>query len=57
LDGVSLILSELAPLVNMQHGVFYITETAEQGSSLKLLASYAIASAETFRTNSNSAKD
>jgi len=36
-----LILSELAPLVNMQHGVFYITETAEAGSSLKLLASYA----------------
>ncbi|HZS45142.1 MAG TPA: HAMP domain-containing protein [Blastocatellia bacterium] len=36
-----LILSELAPLVNMQHGVFYITETTESASSLKLLASYA----------------
>jgi CheY-like chemotaxis protein/signal transduction histidine kinase/HAMP domain-containing protein len=36
-----LILSELAPLVNMQHGVFYITETAGDEPVLKLLASYA----------------
>ena len=36
-----LILSELAPLVNMQHGVFYITEPAGDQPILKLLASYA----------------
>jgi len=36
------ILSELAPLVDMQHGVFYIAETDEAGNmDLKLLASYA----------------
>ena len=36
-----LILSEMAPLVEMQHGVFYITDTAEEETVLKLLASYA----------------
>ncbi|HWF43952.1 MAG TPA: response regulator [Candidatus Kapabacteria bacterium] len=36
-----LILSELAPLVNMQHGVFYITESTTDQPLLKLLASYA----------------
>ena len=36
-----LILSELAPLVNMQHGVFYITEGSGSDAFLKLLASYA----------------
>ena len=36
-----LILSELAPLVNMQHGVFFITEGSGQDAFLKLLASYA----------------
>ncbi|MCY1017279.1 HAMP domain-containing protein [Pyxidicoccus sp. MSG2] len=36
------ILSELAPLVDAQHGVFYISERAEAGEHvLKLLASYA----------------
>jgi len=36
------ILSELAPLVDMQHGVFYIAETDDSGAmGLKLLASYA----------------
>lgn len=35
------ILSELAPLVNAQHGVFYIAEPQEQKPVLKLLASYA----------------
>ncbi len=36
------ILSELAPLVDAQHGVFYISERAEGGEHvLKLLASYA----------------
>src|SRR5947207_2723652 len=36
-----LILSELAPLVNMQHGVFYISETSGEEPILRLLASYA----------------
>ncbi|MEP6849240.1 MAG: HAMP domain-containing protein [Acidobacteriota bacterium] len=36
-----LILSEMAPLVEMQHGVFYIAETSDSDTVLKLLASYA----------------
>src|SRR5262249_52365881 len=37
-----LILSELAPLVSMQHGVFYLNEGGDGGDAdLKLLASYA----------------
>jgi CheY-like chemotaxis protein len=37
-----LILSELAPLVSMQHGVFYLNEGPESGEAdMKLLASYA----------------
>jgi HAMP domain-containing protein/CheY-like chemotaxis protein/signal transduction histidine kinase len=37
-----LILSELAPLVSMQHGVFYVNESPEGGEAdMKLLASYA----------------
>ncbi|HEX6127151.1 MAG TPA: HAMP domain-containing protein [Pyrinomonadaceae bacterium] len=36
-----LILSEMAPLVEMQHGVFYIADTAQDETVLKLLASYA----------------
>jgi signal transduction histidine kinase/DNA-binding response OmpR family regulator/HAMP domain-containing protein len=37
-----LILSELAPLVSMQHGVFYLNEAAEPSEpDMKLLASYA----------------
>jgi signal transduction histidine kinase/CheY-like chemotaxis protein/HAMP domain-containing protein len=38
------ILSELAPLVSVQHGLFYLTESEEgQDTRLKLLASYAAA--------------
>jgi HAMP domain-containing protein/signal transduction histidine kinase/CheY-like chemotaxis protein len=36
-----MILSELAPLVSMQHGVFYINEPANGEQILKLFASYA----------------
>jgi HAMP domain-containing protein/signal transduction histidine kinase/ActR/RegA family two-component response regulator len=36
-----LILSELAPVVSAQQGVFYIVENSTQESELKLLASYA----------------
>ncbi|MBN1203751.1 MAG: response regulator [Myxococcaceae bacterium] len=35
------ILSELAPLVDAQHGVFYISERVDEEQVLKLLASYA----------------
>jgi signal transduction histidine kinase/DNA-binding response OmpR family regulator/HAMP domain-containing protein len=36
-----LILSEMAPLVGMQHGVFYIADSSEGETALKLLGSYA----------------
>ncbi|MEW6266041.1 MAG: HAMP domain-containing protein [Thermodesulfobacteriota bacterium] len=36
-----MILSELAPVVNSQHGVFYVADTAKTEAKLKLLASYA----------------
>src|SRR5499425_1819227 len=36
-----LILSELAPVVNAQHAVFYILKAAEEPAKLALLASYA----------------
>jgi HAMP domain-containing protein/signal transduction histidine kinase/CheY-like chemotaxis protein len=36
-----LLLSELTPLVGGQHGTFYIAETHEHRTSLKLLAGYA----------------
>ncbi|WP_439566584.1 CHASE3 domain-containing protein, partial [Gloeocapsopsis crepidinum] len=35
------VLSELAPLVNAQHGVFYIMETSDEKPVLRLLSSYA----------------
>jgi HAMP domain-containing protein/CheY-like chemotaxis protein len=35
------ILSELAPLVSMQHGVFYVNESNNGNAQLQLLASYA----------------
>ncbi|MBW4557454.1 MAG: HAMP domain-containing protein [Trichormus sp. ATA11-4-KO1] len=42
LETVSkLILSELAPLVRAQHGVFYLMNTEENSVYLKLLSSYA----------------
>ncbi|MBD2502372.1 hybrid sensor histidine kinase/response regulator [Anabaena azotica] len=42
LETVSkLILSELAPLVGAQHGVFYLMEGAEHQNYLKLLSTYA----------------
>src|SRR5438067_2717675 len=37
----NLILSELTPLVNAQHGVFYINESVEGRPLMKLLGSYA----------------
>src|SRR6188472_2925815 len=35
------ILNELAPLVNAHHGAFYMTEADDEGSVLRLFASYA----------------
>jgi HAMP domain-containing protein/signal transduction histidine kinase/CheY-like chemotaxis protein len=35
-----LIMSELAPLVNAQYGVFYVTTREESGTHLELVASY-----------------
>ncbi|QDL06680.1 two-component system sensor histidine kinase/response regulator [Brasilonema octagenarum UFV-E1] len=37
----SIILSELAPLVNVQHGVFYIMDSVDEQPMLKLIGSYA----------------
>jgi len=45
-----LILSEMAPLVEMQHGVFYITDTHDEETVLKLLASYAYRQRKTVST-------
>src|SRR5262245_9479722 len=36
-----MILSELAPLVSAQHGVFYLMDTMGEDPELKMLASYA----------------
>jgi signal transduction histidine kinase/HAMP domain-containing protein/DNA-binding response OmpR family regulator len=36
----NLIMSELAPLVNAQYGVFYVTKREEEESKLELVASY-----------------
>ena len=51
-----LILSELAPVVNAQHGVFYIDghSDAEEPAKLKLLASYAYTGAQERRQPSSS---
>ena len=45
------ILSELAPLVPMQHGVIYFNEATEGGEpDLRLLASYAYTDGDALRT-------
>jgi len=36
-----LLLSELTPLVDAQHGTFYLADSTEDGAALKLLAGYA----------------
>src|SRR6187455_770554 len=43
-----MILSELAPLVSMQHGVFYINDSQNGEPELKLLASYAYTERKTL---------
>ncbi len=44
------ILSELAPLVPMQHGVIYFNESATDEPDLQLLASYAYTDGEHLKT-------
>ncbi|GLS30971.1 GAF sensor hybrid histidine kinase [Mesorhizobium albiziae] len=44
-----LIMSELAPLVNAQYGVFYVANRDEQDSYLELAASYGAESKEAIR--------
>src|SRR4029078_725098 len=47
-----LILSELAPLVSMQHGVFYLNEGPDGGDAdMKLLASYRYRQRSTISTS------
>ena len=53
-----LMLSELAPLVSMQHGVFYINEGPEQDEAdMKLLASYAYRERKNIANRFKPAKD
>src|SRR3954454_4875990 len=45
----NLIMSELAPLVNAQYGVFYVTKREEEDSKLELVASYGAESVKELR--------
>ncbi|HVL78594.1 MAG TPA: HAMP domain-containing protein, partial [Sphingomicrobium sp.] len=45
----NLIMSELAPLVNAQYGVFYVTKREEEDTTLELVASYGAESAEEMK--------
>jgi signal transduction histidine kinase/HAMP domain-containing protein/CheY-like chemotaxis protein len=45
----NLIMSELAPLVNAQYGVFYVTKREEDETKLELVASYGAESAEELK--------
>jgi signal transduction histidine kinase/DNA-binding response OmpR family regulator len=45
----NLIMSELAPLVNAQYGVFYVTKREEDETKLELVASYGAESHETLK--------
>jgi signal transduction histidine kinase/DNA-binding response OmpR family regulator/HAMP domain-containing protein len=45
----NLIMSELAPLVNAQYGVFYVTTRDDEDSKLELAASYGADNAEELR--------
>ncbi|MFL6734978.1 MAG: response regulator, partial [Sphingomicrobium sp.] len=46
----NLIMSELAPLVNAQYGVFYVTNREEEETKLELVASYGAESAEQLKS-------
>ncbi|HET7710285.1 MAG TPA: HAMP domain-containing protein [Sphingomicrobium sp.] len=45
----NLIMSELAPLVNAQYGVFYVTKREEEDTRLELVASYGAESADQLK--------
>jgi HAMP domain-containing protein/signal transduction histidine kinase/DNA-binding response OmpR family regulator len=45
----NLIMSELAPLVNAQYGVFYVTKREEDETKLELVASYGAESSEQLK--------
>src|SRR5690242_9906793 len=45
----NLIMSELAPLVNAQYGVFYVTKREEDETKLELVASYGAESPDTLK--------
>jgi HAMP domain-containing protein/signal transduction histidine kinase/CheY-like chemotaxis protein len=45
----NLIMSELAPLVNAQYGVFYVTNRDEEETKLELVASYGADKAENLK--------
>ena len=45
----NLIMSELAPLVNAQYGVFYVTKREEEETKLELVASYGAESADELK--------
>ena len=45
----NLIMSELAPLVNAQYGVFYVTKREEEDTRLELVASYGAESHEALK--------
>jgi len=46
----NLIMSELAPLVNAQYGVFYVTKREEEETKLELVASYGAESSDQLRS-------
>jgi signal transduction histidine kinase/DNA-binding response OmpR family regulator/HAMP domain-containing protein len=46
----NLIMSELAPLVNAQYGVFYVSKREEDETKLELVASYGAESAEELKS-------
>jgi signal transduction histidine kinase/DNA-binding response OmpR family regulator/HAMP domain-containing protein len=45
----NLIMSELAPLVNAQYGVFYVTKREEEETKLELVASYGAESSDQLK--------
>jgi signal transduction histidine kinase/CheY-like chemotaxis protein/HAMP domain-containing protein len=49
----NLIMSELAPLVNAQYGVFYVTKREEDETKLELVASYGAESPDALKSEFN----
>ncbi len=53
----NLIMSELAPLVNAQYGVFYVTKREEEDTKLELVASYGAESHDAAASASSSLRE